>query len=118
MQVGIDIVEIERFKEVDFKKFIEKYLTEKEMGHLLKKPDKYETIAGMFACKEAVLKAFKIGIGKGVKLKEVEIIYNDDIPSINKNETILRLMEERKMTEIDISISHSDTDAIAICVIK
>lgn len=118
MQVGIDIVEIERFKEVDFKKFIEKYLTEKEMEHLLKKTNKYETIAGMFACKEAVLKAFKIGIGKGIKLKEIEILYNDDIPSINKNETILRLMKERNLTDIDISISHSDTDAIAICVIK
>ena len=118
MQVGIDIVEIERFRQVDFKKFVEKYLTEKEMQHLLKKTNKYETIAGMYACKEAVLKAFKIGIGNGVKLKEIEILYENEIPVLNKNETILNLLKKYNLKDIDINISHSDTDAIAICIIN
>ena len=118
MQVGIDIVEIERFREVDFKKFIEKYLTENEMKYLLNKHNKHETIAGIYACKEAVLKAFKIGIGKGIKLKDIEILHQDDIPILNKNNTILKLMKERNLTQIDVNISHSEVNAIAICIIN
>lgn len=118
MQVGIDIVEIERFREVDFKKFIEKYLTENEMEYLLNKHDKYETIAGIYACKEAVLKAFKIGIGNGVKLKEIEILHDNNMPILNKNKIVTRLMKERNLTDIDINISHSEINAIAICVIN
>lgn len=118
MKTGIDLVEIDRFKILDTKKFLEKYFTINEMDYISTKKNKYETIAGIFACKEAVLKAFKIGIGVGISLKEIEILHENNIPFVNNNEILIKLMQNEKAKEIDVNISHSENLAIAICIIN
>ena len=117
MKTGIDIVEIDRFKILDTKKFLEKYFTINEIEYISTKKNKFETIAGMYACKEAVLKAFKIGIGQGISLNEIEILHSNDIPEVNNNSIIKKLMINENAKEIDVNISHSDKYAIAICII-
>lgn len=118
MKTGIDLVEIDRFKILDTKKFLEKYFTINEIEYISTKKNKFQTIAGLYACKEAVLKAFKIGIGQGISLKEIEIIHNNDIPEVNNTEIIKKLMINENAKEIDVNISHSDINAVAICIIN
>ena len=118
MKVGIDIAEIERFKLINVKQFIVKYLTMNEIEYVMRKSNIYETIAGIYACKEAVLKAFKIGIGNGVSLKDIEILHDENnVPKLNMNAVVKKLLEQNNCKEADISISHSEVNAIAICVI-
>src|SRR5690554_6732718 len=71
--VGVDLVEIERIKKVveaRGDKLLERLFTQRELE---KMPKKYETIAGRFAAKEAIVKALGVGIGI-ISWKEVEII--------------------------------------------
>ncbi|WP_419796158.1 holo-ACP synthase, partial [Streptococcus thermophilus] len=53
---GIDIVEIERIKNITEKnsRFIEKNFTDNEIKYFTNKKKSYESIAGYFAAKEAV----------------------------------------------------------------
>ena len=117
MQVGIDIVEIKRFNLNNINQFCEKYLTKNEQYYLNNKSNKAQTLAGIYACKEAVLKAFKIGIGNGVKLTDIEIFHENSVPKINLNSIVKTLMNNINATKIDVSISHSNTLATAICVV-
>ena len=118
MKTGIDLVEIERFKMVGYEKFLEKYFTLTEIEYCLSKKNKFETIAGIYAAKEAVLKAFKIGIGNGISLKQVEIGHFDNIPFVAENEMIKKLLKKENASQIDLSISHSENLAISICIIN
>lgn len=118
MKVGIDIIEIDRFKEENIDSFMKKYCSQNEIDYINKKKNRKETLAGIYSCKEAVLKAFKIGIGNGIGLKDVSIAHNNNIPFLEENEAILRLKKEFNICEIDVSISHSNKNAIAICIIQ
>ena len=117
MKVGIDLIEIDRFKMLDYRKFLGKYYTIGEIEYILTKKKKFETLAGIYALKEAVLKAFKIGIGAGVSLKEVEIGHFENIPFVVENEKIKELLKKEDLSKLDVSISHSDSHATAICII-
>lgn len=118
MKVGIDIVEVERFNINNLESFLEKYYTVNEIIYINSKKNKLQTIAGIFACKESVLKAFKIGIGLSISLKEIEIGHNNNIPRLVENACVLQLKKENNITNIDVSISHTDKNAIAICIIN
>lgn len=117
MKTGIDMVEIERFKLTNYEKFLEKYFTINEIEYVLSKTNKFQTIAGIYASKEAVLKAFKVGIGNGISLKQIEIAHFNNIPFVTKNEVIKKLISDENLNEIDISISHTENLAISICII-
>ncbi|MGL5506687.1 MAG: holo-ACP synthase, partial [Paraclostridium sp.] len=59
LDIGIDIVEIDRIQEAvnKNKRFLEKLFTEKEIKYFESKNFRIETIAGNFAAKEAISKA-------------------------------------------------------------
>lgn len=118
MKVGIDIIEIERLKGKDSENFLNKYFSKNEIDYINSKNNRLETIAGIFSCKEAVLKAFKIGIGKGVKLKDISISHIENVPFLEENEVVKKLKADYNIKEIDVSISHSNTNAISICIIQ
>ena len=58
--IGIDIVDINRFKEIPYKEkitFYEKIFDKKEIEYCLQFKDPYPHFAGKFAVKEAVIKS-------------------------------------------------------------
>ena len=117
MKVGIDIEEVDRFLDINLEKFCDKYFTEYEKQYAIKKG--IQTIAGIYSCKEAVLKAFGIGIGNGVALKNISIIHTcKGKPILEENETLKQLLIKYNVTEYDISISHTKHLAQSICILK
>lgn len=118
MKTGIDIIEIERFKMLDAIKFLDKYFTIDEVNYIASKKNKFQTIAGMYAAKEAVLKAFKIGIGNGISLKDIEIFHENGYPMVKQNKIIKNLLEKQNSKEIDVNISHCENYALAVCIIN
>ncbi|HXI10254.1 MAG TPA: holo-ACP synthase [Thermodesulfobacteriota bacterium] len=75
LSTGIDAISIERVGRAAARKaFLERVFTEKEMLYSLKHRDAYRRLAGRFAAKEACLKALLTGMGKGVDLKDIEVV--------------------------------------------
>ncbi len=59
MNVGLDVVEIARFRALVARSpgFVERFFTERERAHCDAAPDPATSLAGTFAAKEAVMKA-------------------------------------------------------------
>ncbi|MBQ9793141.1 MAG: holo-ACP synthase [Clostridia bacterium] len=118
MNVGIDILEIERFVEIEKDETkLKKMFTENEISYFNKFQFKTSHIAGTFCAKEAFVKALKTGFTKDIALLDVEVLHQDNgVPYINlNNEKIKKLLPNTE--KVDISISHNQTTATAICII-
>lgn len=117
--VGIDVVHISRIENVcDMSAFIDKYFSDREKKYVFDKNERTraQTIAGLFAAKEAVLKAFKTGLGRGIALKDIEILHDESgSPYLNITGDVSQLLKTSRYTGADISISHDGDYAIAVC---
>ncbi len=112
--IGIDIVEVNRIKSAIDKsdKFLNRVFTENEIKYYIENGENIETLAGIFAAKEAVLKVLKTGI-EGVCWKDVEIIHTDSVPGVILYNRALEAMRKEQIQDILVSISHSKENAIA-----
>ena len=112
---GIDLVNIPRFKNSIAKygktdasnKFLSRIFTDKELTYHKKRKSDAKTLAGRFAAKEAVIKAFS-RLVKLSDLKEIEIL--GDIPFAEIASS--KLSSLKTNYEVNISITH-DTDYAA-----
>ncbi len=107
--IGIDIVEIARFrklKNISQNKFIHNNFSPIEQKYCLSYKDSALHLAGTFAAKEATLKA----LGKNdILLSSIEI-------RRRSNGYAEAYLNGRKLRDIMISISHTDTIASAIAI--
>ncbi|MBW6411453.1 holo-ACP synthase [Clostridium weizhouense] len=117
--VGTDIVEIHRIKKIveSNPNFLKRFFTLNEIEYFEAKGLNANSIAGNFAGKEAVSKALGTGF-RGFGLKDIEIL-RDDLgkPFVKLSKKIYELFKV-KNSNIFISISHSDKDAIAYVVLE
>lgn len=105
--IGIDIIDIKRFKEKPFDKnqdFYKKIFSELEINQCLKKKNSAETFASKFAIKEAVIKSIK----KQVGLLNILTDYLDSKP-------IVRLLDDSTFNFL-VSTSHEKSYAIAMVI--
>ncbi len=113
---GIDIVKIERIeKSMENSRFLERVFHKDELTLFEHKKFAPQTVAGNFAVKEAFSKALGCGIS-GFALNEVCTLRDDN----GKPYLVLYGKAKEKLGEIesmDVSISHTDTDAIAVVTI-
>ena len=120
MKVGIDIVEAKRFKKMyDSKENLNKVYSDYEISHIGKVAKGLPRMAGLYAAKEAVVKALGIGLFGGLVLNEIEIRHDDNgRPYLNLTDKVKKIFKEHNVKSADISISHTDTHAVAICVLE
>lgn len=119
--IGIDIVDIKRIANLSLRKnFINRVFTESEIEYIESKNQNPNTIAGLFASKEAVAKAFGVGISHDIVFKEIEILHDENgAPYVNTNiERMLDLMKKKSAKEISINITHDGDYAIAVANIQ
>lgn len=108
--IGVDIIEIERVYNID------KLLTESEKEYASTR--KQETLAGMFAAKEATVKALGLGF-RNITPNEIEILHDENNrPYVKLHGNAQKLHEHNEITNIKLSISHSKSQAIAFVVIE
>lgn len=104
--IGIDIVSIEKFaKKINNEYFLKRAFTEKEIYYAFLKKDRIKTLAGMYAAKEAAIKAFNLNLGSILRGK-IEINHINNKPEL--------LIAGKKILA-EISISHDGLYAIGIC---
>lgn len=110
---GTDITDVERIaKAIEKDNFETRFFTEQERNYINNRPVKAESAAGIFAAKEAVVKALGTGFS-GLKFHDIEIIHE------SSGKPTVRLSGkagEFFRGTIHLSISHERKYAIAFAV--
>ncbi len=113
---GTDLIEIDRISktlETYGERFTKRIFTKHEIIFCNGKPN---SLAGRFAAKEAVMKLLGTGI-RGVGWKEIEVHRIRGFkPTINLYRRAKIVAEKQGIINIEISISHSKTMAIAVAI--
>ena len=111
---GIDIVSINRIKEIlsssKRERFLKKIFSSNEIKEAKLKQNEAQFFSGRFAAKEAIRKATSTPKNSSkLTFKSIEIFnYNSGKPGVDlKNDSV-----------VDISISHDGNYAIAFCVVQ
>lgn len=109
--IGIDIADIKRFEQIkkpDFSLW-ERVFTESEWEYCFDKPNPHQHLAGIFAAKEAVMKAVGDDIMK--RYDFIEIMHESNgKPNI--------VLKTKKTQELDVSISHDGGIVVAVAIKK
>jgi len=123
--IGMDLLEISRVEELLGQpgggRFAERVLTERERGLAGNRGKrKAEFVAGRFAAKEAVGKAFGCGIGRGLGFQDIEVLPSESGRPVCtvSGEALKRLGLDPKTLRIHLSITHSDTMAAAYAIVE
>ena len=107
--VGIDIVEVDRFKKKKYEKnkiFYKKIFVCSEINYCLKFKNSAERFAAKFAIKEAVIKS----ISEKIHFIDIEIIYKNAKPGIKLRNSL------QKKYNFLVSVSHEKDFAVAIVI--
>jgi len=120
LNTGVDIIEVERIKEV-LEKFGERFqkriYTQTEIDYCETfKDTKYVHYAARFAAKEAFSKAIGTGITQGFKFNEIGI--RNEKSGMPVLELFGDLAEKWGKYKVHISLSHTKDNAIAFVVME
>lgn len=114
MHTGVDIVSISRFENIsEFPSFLRRCFTSLEQRYCLSQPCPSQHFAARFAGKEAVFKALS-GFGLRLDFNKIEITNEE-----SGRPLVTYLTDDPKFETLitDISLSHSETSAIAFVLI-
>lgn len=115
MKVGIDLISIERVgKALMQERFQKRVYTAKEIAYCQsKRAHAIESYAGIYAAKEACLKALGCGLRYG-SWQDVEVDHDSlGAPCIELKGPFKERMEKLGYTNIALSITHTDDLAMA-----
>ena len=114
MKVGIDLVEVARFENKN-QSFFQRLFSKNEIEYCTSRKNTSQSFAGHFAAKEAVMKALGAGIDT-ISFEDIEILHlSSGKPIVNLFGTAKTLLAQFNIKHIEISISHTDGLATAIC---
>ena len=116
--VGVDAVEVERFREVLRRRprLAERLFTDGERAYAARVADPGPRLAVRFAAKEAVLKALGVGIG-AASFRDVEVVRAESgRPALVLAGTAAVLADGLGVTRWHVSLSHTGTVALASVV--
>jgi len=115
---GVDICSISRISEkIKNDKFKKRVFTEEEITYAERHGNPEVHYASSFAAKEAFAKATRLGIGR-VGFKNVWVERTERGPILRFSSRIRDFMEEEKMDNVHVSLSHDGGFAVAFVVIE
>lgn len=118
--IGIDLVKIERMKEVVGKwgeKFLRRVFTETEINYCYEKKDPGLSLAVRFAAKEALIKA--IGARATIPLTDIEVVnYDSGMPVIKAKGMLEQFFMDNSVHQAHLSLSHEKEYGIACVVLE
>ena len=121
MRLGTDIIESERIKKaIDrSERFRQRVYTEREIAYCESKlTGSYQSYAGIYAAKEAFLKALGTGLRYG-SWHDIEVCHDEfGAPSLSITGAFKKIMQERMYKESIVSISHCRSYAMSTVIIK
>ncbi len=116
--VGVDIIEIERVRAALDRhgdRFLRHVFLDREVGYCSTRRDPPRHYAARFAAKEAVVKALAVKRSMTFLWRDIEILRNaDGAPAVRLTGRARRLADARRVRSLKVSLSHSDTHAVAM----
>jgi len=120
--IGVDVVEVDRVgKLLDRygERFTGRVFTDAETAYSLRSARPAERLAGRFAVKEAVMKAFGTGKSQGILWRDVETVRGPlGKPVVVLYGNAKKHMKKLKGNVIHASISHDGGKAMAFVIIE
>ncbi len=116
--LGTDLVEIDRFRRAMSRRarLGERLFSDDERAYAERHRDPAPRLAARFAAKEAVMKALGVGLG-AFKLRDVEVgLRTSGAPELVLRGKAAALAAERGVTGWHLSLTHTDTMAMAVAV--
>jgi holo-[acyl-carrier protein] synthase len=121
--VGVDLVSPERFRAIldraSAARFVRRVFAECEAEYCSASHAPAQAFAARFAAKEAVAKAFGVGFGAG--LTPLSIVVTRGVtgaPSLELRGPARRLAEQRGVSRIHLSLSHTAKSACAFVILE
>ena len=119
--LGCDLIEIERVRGVwerQGDRFLERVFTVEERAYCLGMKYPHKHLAARFAAKEAVAKAFTTGIGAELGWTSVAVAHGErQEPVVRLDAAGAALLAHVGGTHILLTLSHTDTTAMAVAAI-
>ena len=123
ISTGVDLAEVDRIQVAlehrrTGRRFRDRVFTEKEIAYCEKKRrGKYESYAGRFAAKEAVMKALGRGWGAKVRWLDIEVARaRSGKPDIVLHDKTAKLAEEMGIRRWALSITHTKQHGLAFVI--
>jgi holo-[acyl-carrier protein] synthase len=120
--IGIDLVENDRLAKIIAKwgsKFLQRVFSEGEINYCEKHAQASIHYGARFAAKEAFLKSLGIGLGMGVKLREIEVVHDKKgKPDLAVSGHAKAQITKRNITKIHLSLTHTKSYATAIVLLE
>jgi holo-[acyl-carrier protein] synthase len=116
--VGTDLVEVERFRLAITRtaSLADRLFSDDERAYADDQHDPAKSLAVRFAAKEAVMKALRVGLGD-VDFRDIEVVREEGgAPVLAVRGRAEQLANARGVTEWLVSLSHTDSVAMAVVV--
>ncbi|KIW85439.1 fatty acid synthase subunit alpha [Fonsecaea pedrosoi CBS 271.37] len=116
-KIGVDVEDI-RAINIDNETFVKRNFTEQERAYCNKAPSPQASYAGRWSAKEAVFKSLGVqSKGAGAPLSDIEILVDEKgAPKVALHGAALEAAKQVGVKTVNVSISHSDSQAIAVAV--
>lgn len=119
--LGADVIEVERVRGVlerQGERFLNRVFTDEERAYCSAMKFPHKHYAARFAAKEAVSKCFSTGIGAELGWRSVSIYHGDrHQPLVRLDEQGAALLRHVGATHVHITLSHTDTVAMAVAAL-
>ena len=114
--IGLDATEIDRIEAAVARfgdRFLRRVFTEGEIAYATRRRNPAPHLAGRFAAKEAAMKALGTGHSQGVLWRDIEVVRASGPPQLRFHGGAARRFERMNAGGSLLTITHSQTLAIA-----
>ncbi len=117
--VGIDIVDLEEFRERLDEALIEELFVPGEIAYAGTRARPWESFAVRFAAKEAAFKALGAGLSQGMRWTDVEVVRGPDGDvNVVFSGAALDVARRLGVSSTRLSLSHSSLSAVAVVILE
>ncbi len=119
--LGADLIEVERVRGVverQGRRFLDRVFTAEEQAYCAGKAHPHKHYAARFAAKEAVSKCFGTGIGAELGWLSVSVHHGErQQPLVRLDERGRALLRRVGATDVHLTLSHTETMALAVAAL-
>lgn len=120
--IGVDIVKVDRIEKAVERwghRFLERIFTAAEIERCQKRARPAQCLALRFAAKEAFAKALGLGMRKGLRWRDIEVVHdNFGKPDLLLHNQAQRLLETVEASRTWLSLSDERESALAVVVLE
>jgi holo-[acyl-carrier protein] synthase len=118
VKIGLDLMENDRIRGVLDRfgdRFLHRVYGEDELSICMARKDPVECLAARFSAKEALLKAFGVGMRGGVRWRDIQVLKDErGAPYYRLSGKALELLSGRR---VEVSLTHGRTHSSAVAIV-